>query len=112
MDAIEVYTNNEVETVICTEQDLNLKWVLVAIGVMAIPMFLLYRYFSESTGGALVLTVVMLVLGILFAAVAGYLVGLVGNSNNPISGLTLSALVISAVLMPLSFLSSRTGRPT
>ncbi len=43
----------------------------------------------------------MLVLGILFAAVAGYLVGLVGNSNNPISGLTLSALVISAVLMVL-----------
>jgi len=82
-----------------TEQDLNLKWVLVAIGIMAIPMFLLYRYFSASTGGAAVLTVVMLVLGVLFAAVAGYLVGLVGNSNNPISGLTLSALVISAVLM-------------
>jgi putative OPT family oligopeptide transporter len=84
-----------------TEQDLNLKWVLVAIAVMTIPMFLLYRYFSNSTGGALVLTVVMLVLGVLFAAVAGYLVGLVGNSNNPISGLTLSALVIAAVLMVL-----------
>jgi putative OPT family oligopeptide transporter len=84
-----------------TDQDLNLRWVLVAIGVMAIPMFLLYRYFAASTPGALVLTVVMLVLGILFAAVAGYLVGLVGNSNNPISGLTLSALVISAVLMVL-----------
>ena len=84
-----------------TEQDLNLKWVMVAIGVMAIPMFILYRYFAASTGGALVLTVVMLVLGVLFAAVAGYLVGLVGNSNNPISGLTLSALVISAVLMVL-----------
>jgi putative OPT family oligopeptide transporter len=82
-----------------TDHDLNLKWVLVAIGVMAVPMFLLYRYFSASTGGALVLTVVMLVLGVLFAAVAGYLVGLVGASNNPISGLTLSALVISAVLM-------------
>ena len=84
-----------------TEQDLNLKWVLVAIGIMAIPMFFLYRYFSASNIGALVLTVVMLVLGILFAAVAGYLVGLVGNSNNPISGLTLSALVISALLMVL-----------
>jgi len=82
-----------------TEKDLNLKRVFLAIGVMAVPMFLLYRYFSASTGGALVLTIVMLVLGILFAAVAGYLVGLVGNSNNPISGLTLSALVISAVLM-------------
>jgi putative OPT family oligopeptide transporter len=84
-----------------TEKDLDLRRVFVAIGVMAIPMFLLYRYFAASTGPALVLTVVMLVLGILFAAVAGYLVGLVGNSNNPISGLTLSALVISAVLMVL-----------
>jgi putative OPT family oligopeptide transporter len=84
-----------------TELDLNLKWVLVAIGVMAVPMFFLYRYFSASTGPALVLTLVMLVLGVLFAAVAGYLVGLVGNSNNPISGLTLSALVISALLMVL-----------
>jgi putative OPT family oligopeptide transporter len=84
-----------------TDLDLNIKWVLVAIGVMAIPMFFLYRYFSASNLPALLLTVVMLVLGILFAAVAGYLVGLVGNSNNPISGLTLSALVISAVLMVL-----------
>ncbi|MCP4896830.1 MAG: oligopeptide transporter, OPT family [bacterium] len=82
-----------------TDKDLNIKGVFLAIGVMAIPMFLLYRYFSASTGPALLLTVVMLILGILFAAVAGYLVGLVGNSNNPISGLTLSALVISAVLM-------------
>ena len=84
-----------------TDLDLNIKWVLVAIGVMAIPMFFLYRYFSASNLPALLLTVVMLVLGILFAAVAGYLVGLVGNSNNPISGLTLSALVISALLMVL-----------
>ena len=92
-----------------TEHDLNLKWVLAAIGVMAIPMFLLYRYFSASTGGALVLTVVMLVLGVLFAAVAGYLVGLVGASNNPISGLTLSALVIAAVLMVLMGITGVAG---
>jgi len=92
-----------------TEQDLNLKWVLVAIGIMAIPMFFLYRYFSASTGGALVLTVVMLVLGVLFAAVAGYLVGLVGASNNPISGLTLSALVIAAVLMVLMGITGVAG---
>ncbi len=82
-----------------TEIDLNFKKVFLAIGLMAIPVFFLYRYFSESTGGALLLTVVMIILGFLFAAVAGYLVGLIGSSNNPISGLTLSALLISAVLM-------------
>ena len=92
-----------------TERDLDLKKVFLAIGLMAVPMFLLYRYFAASTMPALVLTVVMLVLGILFAAVAGYLVGLVGNSNNPISGLTLSALVISALLMVLMGVTGEHG---
>lgn len=81
------------------EIDLDFKKVGIAIIVLAIPMFYLYEYFSRSIGGALVLTVVMVILGFLFAAVAGYLVGLVGSSNNPISGLTLSALLISAVLL-------------
>jgi len=82
-----------------TDVDLDLKKVLVAIGVMAIATFFLYQHFSGSVSGAATLTVVMVILGFLFAAVAGYLVGLIGSSNNPISGLTLSALLIAAVLM-------------
>ena len=82
-----------------TQLDLNFKRVFVAIGVMSLPMLWLYYHFSQSLAGALLLTAVMLVLGFLFSAVAGYLVGLIGSSNNPISGLTLSTLLISAVLM-------------
>jgi len=82
-----------------TERDISFKKILIAIAVMAVPVFFLYNYFAQNAGGALVLTVVMVILGFLFAAVAGYLVGLIGSSNNPISGLTLSALLISAVLM-------------
>jgi putative OPT family oligopeptide transporter len=82
-----------------TEVDLDFRKVLAAIAIMTLPMLALYHYFSKSIPGALLLTVVMLVLGFLFAAVAGYLVGLIGSSNNPISGLTLSTLLISAVLM-------------
>ncbi|MCZ6650649.1 MAG: oligopeptide transporter, OPT family, partial [Acidobacteria bacterium] len=82
-----------------TQVDLSFKKIFIAIGLLSIPMFFLYQYFSHSFGGALLLTVVMIVLGFLFAAVAGYLVGLIGSSNNPISGLTLSALIISALLM-------------
>ena len=81
------------------ELDLDFTKVIVAIIVLAVPIFFLYQYFADSFGGALVLTLVLIVLGFLFAAVAGYLVGLVGSSNNPISGLTLSALLISALLM-------------
>jgi len=82
-----------------TEIDLDFKKVAIAIGITSIATFVLYHYFSGEIGGALILTVALVILGFLFAAVAGYLVGLIGSSNNPISGLTLSALLISAVLM-------------
>ena len=81
------------------EIDLSLKKVGLGIIVFSIALFFLYRYFTHSTPGSLVLTVVMVILGFLFAAVAGYLVGLIGSSNNPISGLTLSTLIIAALLM-------------
>jgi putative OPT family oligopeptide transporter len=81
------------------EIDISLKKVGLGIIVFSIALFFLYRYFTHSTPGSLVLTVVMVILGFLFAAVAGYLVGLIGSSNNPISGLTLSTLIIAALLM-------------
>lgn len=84
-----------------TDVDLDLKKVFMAIGVTALGCFVLYYHFSGSMAGAVTLTVVMVILGFLFAAVAGYLVGLIGSSNNPVSGLTLSALLIAAVLMVL-----------
>ncbi len=79
--------------------DLSLKWVGLAILAASIGLFFLYRVFTGSTFGSLVLTVAMVILGFLFTAVAGYLVGLIGSSNNPISGLTLSTLIIAALLM-------------
>ncbi|NIV04562.1 MAG: oligopeptide transporter, OPT family, partial [Calditrichae bacterium] len=51
----------------------------------------------------------MAIAGFLFAAVAGYLVGLIGSSNNPISGLTLSTLIIAALLMVAIGLTGNPG---
>jgi len=82
-----------------TQVDLNLKKVFLAVAGAAVACFFLYLHFSGSVPGAVTLTVVMVILGFLFAAVAGYLVGLIGSSNNPVSGLTLSALLIAAILM-------------
>jgi putative OPT family oligopeptide transporter len=81
------------------EQDLDLRWILGITILLAIPMAILYYYFSQSLVGAIVSAVVMLLLGFLLSAVGGYLVGLVGGSNQPISGLTLSTLIIAALLM-------------
>jgi putative OPT family oligopeptide transporter len=62
-------------------------------------MILLYNFFAQSLPGAVVAAAVMIVLGFFFAAVSGNLVGIIGSSNNPISGLTLSTLIVAALLM-------------
>ena len=79
--------------------DIDFRKTGLAIAALAVPLLGLYWYFSESFGGAILLTIMMVILGFLFAAVAGYLVGLLGSSNNPISGLTLSTLLIAAIVM-------------
>ncbi|UCE99927.1 MAG: oligopeptide transporter, OPT family, partial [Planctomycetota bacterium] len=40
-----------------------------------------------------------LIAGFLFSAVAGYMAGLVGSSNNPISGITIATIVVSSLLL-------------
>jgi putative OPT family oligopeptide transporter len=79
--------------------DLNLRTILIGTVALVLPMTWIYWHFSRSLVGAAVAAVVMLVLGFLFSAVGGYLVGLVGGSNQPISGLALSTLIVAALLM-------------
>ena len=79
--------------------DLDFTKVGISILLLCVPLLGLYYFFTQDLVGAVVLTIVMVILGFLFSAVAGYLVGLLGSSNNPISGLTLSTLLIVAILM-------------
>ena len=91
-----------------TERDLPAKAVFAGIGVVFVAMILLYYYFISAAGtlsssrvisGCLVAAGVMIIVGFFFAAVSGNLVGMIGSSNNPVSGLTLCTLVIAALLM-------------
>ncbi len=81
------------------DRDLGAKTVFGGLAVTLICMIALYSYFSGTVPGGVVAAVVMLVLGFFFAAVSGNLVGMIGSSNNPISGLTLSTLIVAALLM-------------
>ena len=82
-----------------TERYMSSKVVFGLIGVTFVLMCVLYIYMSGMIGGAIAAALVMLIVGFFFATVSGYLVGVIGSSNNPISGLTLSTLVIAALLM-------------
>jgi putative OPT family oligopeptide transporter len=62
-------------------------------------MIALYIYISGNVVAGVVAATVMVIVGFFFATVSGNLVGMIGSSNNPISGLTLSTLIIAALLM-------------
>ncbi len=81
------------------QKDIPYTTTIIGIVALVIPIAVLYYYFSHSLVGAIVSAIVMTIAGFLFAAVAGFLVGTIGASNNPISGLTLSTLIIAALLM-------------
>ncbi len=83
-----------------TERDLPFNWIMIGVLATGVVTFFIYNFFTgNAVGAALVATVVMIIAGFFFAAVSGYLVGIIGSSNNPISGLTLSTLVVAALLM-------------
>ncbi len=91
-----------------TERDLNSKVIFAGVAAVFVAMIALYYFFighaanlapSKVIAAALVAGIVMIVLGFFFAAVSGNLVGMIGSSNNPVSGLTLCTLVIAALLM-------------
>ncbi|MBM3737559.1 MAG: oligopeptide transporter, OPT family [Acidobacteria bacterium] len=92
-----------------TEQDLPPRWVFGSLAVLLIPTALIYLWFTGSWVAAIVAAGVMMVTGFLLSAVGGYLVGLVGSSNQPVSGLTLAALLISAFFLLASGVSGREG---
>lgn len=82
-----------------TEQYMSWKTVFSLIGLTTVLMAFLYIYLSGQVVGGVVATIVMLIAGFFFATVSGSLVGFIGSSNNPISGLTLSTVIIAALLM-------------
>jgi OPT family oligopeptide transporter len=87
--------------VLRTDKDLNIKVVLLAVALMVIAMCVLYKILCGSFVVSIVMTIVMAIAGFLFAAVAGFLVSIIGSSSNPISGLTLSTLLLAAGLLVL-----------
>ncbi len=91
-----------------TERDLSSKVVFAGVFAVFLAMIALYYFFisgahnltsNKVIAGAIGAAVVMVILGFFFAAVSGNLVGMIGSSNNPVSGLTLCTLVVAALMM-------------
>jgi OPT family oligopeptide transporter len=90
---------HEAKAIDPTERDIPPRWVIICTAVLLIPITAIYYYFTHGLVSAIVAAIIMTVTGFLLSAIGGYLVGLVGSSNQPLSGLTLAALIIAALVM-------------
>jgi putative OPT family oligopeptide transporter len=76
-----------------TERNLSTRTIL-ALAVFTVAMIVgVYYSLLDSVSVTLVTTAVMLLMAFFFTAVASYIVGLVGNSNSPVSGMTITAVL-------------------
>jgi putative OPT family oligopeptide transporter len=82
-----------------TERDMPMNIILILIAASVIPLFFIFNHFVHSIGISAVMAIVMVIAGFLFSAVASYMAGLVGSSNNPVSGITVSTILVSALLL-------------
>jgi len=93
-----------------TEKDIKFGWIIFGIILVAIATFLITKFiFQTGWVPAIVAATVLIILAFFFAAISGYLVGIIGSSNNPISGLTLTALVITALILVMIGVREDTG---
>ena len=90
------------------ENDIPINYVGIALLVLIIPVFMLYLNIVSSVGIAALLSIVMMVFGFLFSAVAAYMAGVVGSSNNPVSGVTIATILFASLLL-LALLGTGSG---
>ncbi len=80
-----------------TAQDLNMKIVIAAIAVLTLLVWLVPQIPVNILGA-----VIVVVFGFFFATVSSRMVGLVGSSNNPVSGMAIATLLITTLLLKLT----------
>ncbi len=84
-----------------TEQDLPMQAILVGLVLFTVPLFILYQLIVQNIGVSLLMTVIMIVAGFVFTSVSAYMAGLVGSSNNPVSGITICTILFASLLLLL-----------
>jgi len=90
-----------------TERNMSLKTLVTILSVTLFVTFFLYLFLIQSLSLTIAAMLVMIPAAFLFAAVATYIVGLVGSSNSPVSGMTICAILLAALVI---WLDGGTGK--
>lgn len=82
-----------------TERDLPMKAVLIGLVVFTLPLAGLYHAIVQDFTVSIPMTLIMIVAGFLFSSVSAYMAGLVGSSNNPVSGITIGTILFASLVL-------------
>ncbi len=102
--AMKSMTGDRSTTQLRTEQDINIKIVVTAIFILTVLVWLV-PVIPVSFLGA----VIVVVFGFFFATVSSRMVGLVGSSNNPVSGMAIATLLITTLILMATGNSGENG---
>lgn len=92
-----------------SDRDLPSPVIVALSGLAALLVGGVYYSLTKDLAIAIVTTAIMLVMSFFFSAVASYIVGLVGNSNSPVSGMTITAVLATGALLYLFGFSGQEG---
>ncbi len=90
--------------VLRTEQDLNMKVILIGIAAATLAIWLFPAIPVNLLGAVLIV-----VFGFFFATVSSRMVGLVGSTNNPVSGMAIATLLIATLTLKASGMTGIAG---
>jgi len=82
-----------------TERDLPMRYILIGTLVFTLPLLVLYQAIVGQWLVSVPMTIIMIVTGFLFVSVSAYMAGIVGSSNNPVSGLTIATILFAALVL-------------
>ena len=91
-------TESEIST-IRTEQDIPMNRAFIGLVVVAVLTFIFYWWKTGSLTLAIVGAIFLAITAFFFSAVAGYIAGVVGSSNSPVSGMTIATLMATSLVV-------------
>ena len=112
IDAIKVLKENNSSSLsrkIKKERNISPKSINLLSFLAIFLVMGVYYHITQSAGITILTTFIMVIMSFFFTAVASYIVGLVGNSNSPVSGMTITAVLFTGGLLYIFGFSGEEG---
>ena len=113
IDAIKILRKSQINSdqsnTPLNEQNISAKAINIFSVIAIVLVGGVYFYITNNAAIAAITTIIMIVMAFFFTAVASYIVGLVGNSNSPVSGMTITAVLFTGGMLYIFGFSGTEG---